>query len=75
MVAELRAEPESPVAWLGFLQHECQINVAATGQSWGRGNVTLFKMYDWAIKTVPRSGNSKNEAYLRLWLGYAREQA
>jgi hypothetical protein len=77
LVAKLRREPESPATWLAFLQHE-EHNIAASGPhniARARGGVTLFKLYDWATKTVPRSGNSKVEDYLRLWLGYAREQA
>ncbi len=37
-----------------------------------RAGVALGHLYSWAVRTVPKSGNYGNEAYLRLWLGCAR---
>lgn len=70
LAARVRATPEVPGPWLEFLQHE----TTQTTSPAVRGGVTLFRLYEWATKTIPRSGNSKNEEYLRVWLGYALEQ-
>jgi hypothetical protein len=37
----------------------------------GRQPVTLFQLYKWATRIVPKRNI---EAYLQLWLGYARHQ-
>ncbi len=39
-----------------------------------RAGAALGHLYSWAVRTVPKSGNYGNEAYLRLWLGCARHQ-
>lgn len=67
---------ESPEAWWAFLQQEESTATANTSTLSGsnRGGVSLFDLYGWATKKVPRQSNYKNEAYLRIWLGYARQQ-
>jgi serine/threonine-protein kinase TTK/MPS1 len=76
---QVRANPQSAQAWLEFLEGEeamfaekmtGKVNVV-TGQ---RNGVTLYRLYELATKTLPRSGNAKNEDYLRVYLGYARQQ-
>ena len=75
----VRANPTSPQAWLEFLEGEegmfaekmtGKVNVV-TGS---RNGVSLYRLYELATKTLPRSGNAKNEDYLRVYLGYARQQ-
>lgn len=76
---DLQAAPEDAGRWLAFLRHEEQLlststaplDAATTG---GRYGVTLFHLYDWATKTIPRRGGGSGEAYLQIWLGYARHQ-
>ena len=68
----------TPQAWLEFLEGEesmfaekmtRKVNVV-TGS---RNGVSLYRLYELAAKTLPRSGNAKNEDYLRVYLG-ARQQ-
>jgi hypothetical protein len=76
LVAAVKAAPDQVEPWLSFLEHERGAAAArgAAGRV-GKGEVTLFRMFEWATKTIPRSGNSKRRDYLRVWLGYAAEQA
>ena len=37
----------------------------------GRPRVSLFQLYKWATRVCPKSNG---QAYLHLWLGYARQQ-
>lgn len=75
----------SPEAWWAFLQAE-EAALAGGGAGGGgatatltqgvaqRGGVSLFDLYLWATKQIPRQNNYSNEAYLKIWLGYARQQ-
>jgi len=79
LVAELQAAPESAERWIAFLRHEentlsASTNPLEAATTGGRHGVTLFHLYEWATKTVPRRGNYNSEAYLQIWLGYARHQ-
>jgi hypothetical protein len=76
LVDALKKGCESPEAWWAFLQQEestLSTNTATLSQS-GRGGVSLFDLYHWATKLVPRQDNYRNEAYIKIWLGYARQQ-
>ncbi|KAK3240555.1 hypothetical protein CYMTET_49611 [Cymbomonas tetramitiformis] len=73
LTAALRASPESSSTWLAFLEHEGRSNAERSQKT--RGGVTLFRLYEWATKTIPRHGNRENETYVRIWLGYIKEQA
>ncbi len=72
----VRKDCESPEAWWAFLQQEesVQSSSTATLTQSGRGGVGLFDLYHWATKLVPRQSNYRNEAYVKIWLGYARQQ-
>lgn len=74
----VRAAPESPEAWWALLASEEAAGGGTTaslgGRGGGRGGVTLLDLYSAATQTVPRQPNYANEAYLRLWLGFARQQ-
>ncbi|KAK9828905.1 hypothetical protein WJX72_002702 [[Myrmecia] bisecta] len=79
LVGALHADLKSPTAWLSFLEHEEAVLSGSTNTLDGafrtnRQGVTLFHLYSWATKVVERHGNYQNIAYLRLWLGFARQQ-
>ena len=40
----------------------------------GKGAVGLVSLYGWATRLTPKNGNSNNDTYIRLWIGYARHQ-
>eukprot|EP00887_Chlorella_sp_A99_P002275 scaffold10.g2275.t1 len=75
----IRVAPESAEAWWAFLQQE-ESATAARGAAAcppappAKGGASLFDLYAWATRLVPRQSNHNNEAYLRIWLGYARQQ-
>lgn len=72
----VKKDSASPEAWWAFLQAEeaalCGSTATLSGAS--RGGVTLFDLYHWATKLVPRQANYGSEAYVKIWLGYARQQ-
>lgn len=81
LVAAVQADPVSPEAWLAFLSAEdaaagnmtAPLPAGADGGSGGSG-VSLYHLYFWATQLVPRSKNQSKEAYIMLWLGYAKQQ-
>ncbi|PRW45719.1 hypothetical protein C2E21_5938 [Chlorella sorokiniana] len=80
MADAVRAAPESPEAWAALLAAEEAALGASTGTLTGergagaRGGVSLFDLYAAATKAVPRANNYANDAYVRIWLGFARHQ-
>ncbi|KAI7845303.1 hypothetical protein COHA_001145 [Chlorella ohadii] len=80
MADAVRAAPESPEAWAALLAAEEAALGASTGTLSGergvgaRGGVSLFDLYAAATKAVPRANNYTNDAYVRIWLGFARHQ-
>ncbi len=80
LTAAITALPESPEAWWALLRREEELATAAAGASPAivnrvtRNGVSLFDLYRWATKVVPRQNNYKNEAFISLWLGFARQQ-
>ncbi|GBF89221.1 serine threonine kinase family [Raphidocelis subcapitata] len=81
-VAALKAAPASPDAWLAFLSAEESGGGGLTGaicgggtaQLAGAGGISLYHLYFWATQLVPRAKNQHRDEYVRLWLGYARQQ-
>lgn len=75
----VKASPESPEGWWALLQQE-EAWAAAAGATAGlergaaRGGISLLDLYRAATKTVPRQNNYGNEAFIKLWLGFARQQ-
>jgi serine/threonine-protein kinase TTK/MPS1 len=59
----VKRDHTSSSAWWGFLSSEEE-----------RGGTSLYKLYEWATKLVPRKGNKNNETYINLWLGYIKRQ-
>lgn len=79
LVDAVRAAPESPEAWWALLAAEEAVLGSGTATlsgrgGPGRGGVSLFDLYQAATKVVPRQNNYSNAAYIRLWLGFARQQ-
>jgi hypothetical protein len=76
-VEAVKAAPESPEAWWALLQQEESLaaNATATLSDRGaRGGVTLLDLFLAATKVVPRHSNYSNEAFIKIWLGFARQQ-
>lgn len=40
----------------------------------GGAGVGLRSLYGWSTRLVPRQSNAHGEAFLQLWLGFARHQ-
>jgi len=89
LVAAVKASPSSPETWIAFLSAEEAsgagggLTGALTGglgplsaQGAGSGGtvITLYHLYFWATQLVPRARNQHLEDYVKLWLGYARQQ-
>lgn len=78
LVACVKANPQSAEAWRSWLAYE-EAHCGNITHSWQAaadpGKVSLYHMYYWATTLVPRSSSkSHKEAYLKLWLGFARQQ-
>lgn len=80
LVAAVKASPASAEAWVALLSAEEAaggggLTSGLTGGLTGGGGVSLYHMYYWATQLVPRGGaHQSKEDYVRLWLGYARQQ-
>lgn len=83
LAAAVKASPNTPDAWLAFLSAEEAggagaggLTGALTGGLGGGsgGQITLYHMYFWATQLVPRARHQQQEEYVKLWLGYARQQ-
>lgn len=77
LVAAVKAAPQSAEAWRALLIFEEAHSSNITQQQPGGGDpsrVSLYHLYYWATQEVPRSKNQQKEAYLQLWLGFARQQ-
>eukprot|EP00899_Mesostigma_viride_P027221 jgi/Mesvir1/7684/Mv11654-RA.1 len=80
LVTALRSSPESPDTWLRFLEYEEKAEADKTVVNRSRshahdGNsISLLRLFEWATKTIPLAGNKKDSSYLRVWLGYIRQQ-
>lgn len=71
LVAAVKAAPTCADAWAALLAHEEVQHGSVTAQHGQQdaGRVSLYHLFVHATKLVPRS---KRDAYLALWLGYAR---
>ena len=71
-------DPQSAGAWWAFLRHEesaAPQTSCATPRGTPRSQSTnLCDLYRWATRLVPRPDNSHRAAFVKLWLGYARQQ-
>ena len=74
LTAAVHKQPVLPEPWWSLLQHaESQHDVGSSQQSKRQG-LALLQLYEWATKQVPSQGNYENEAFLKLWIGYAKQQ-
>ena len=75
LTADVHQNPLLPEPWWLLIQHaESQQNVAVTKPQDKRHGLALLQIYEWATKQVQRQGNYDNNAFLRLWIGYAKQQ-
>ncbi|KAL6771913.1 hypothetical protein ACKKBG_A28265 [Auxenochlorella protothecoides x Auxenochlorella symbiontica] len=65
LVLAVRACPESAGAWWALL---------ACLEARPLPGLDLLQVYTQATRAVPRQGNQGSDAYVRLWLGFARQQ-
>lgn len=66
--------PNNPDAWLRFLENEEAVMGQSTGTRPSRGGVTLYHLYHKATELVQRTKGRPSESYVKIWLGYARQQ-
>lgn len=76
----VKASPESPEAWWALLQQE-EAWAAAAGGTAGlergaatRGGISLLDLFAAATKNIPRQNNYTNDSFVKIWLGFARQQ-
>lgn len=72
LTASVQRDSQQPEPWWSLIQQaETAVSNSATDK---RQALALLQMYEWATKQVPRHGNYDNEAFLSLWIGYAKQQ-
>jgi len=70
-------QPHLPEPWWSIIQHAesqqaaCQSDPKPRDK---RQGLAMLQLYEWATKQVPRHGNYNNDAFLKLWIGYAKQQ-
>lgn len=79
LVAAVQALPQSAEAWRALLAfeeaHSSNLTQQqAAGAAADPARVSLYHLYYYATQLVPRNKNQHKEAYLQLWLGFARQQ-
>jgi len=77
LVAAVKACPQSAEAWRALLAYEEAHSSNLTQQQGATSDpsrVSLYHLYYYATQLVPRNKNQQKEAYLQLWLGFARQQ-
>lgn len=74
LTAAVHANPELPEPWWSLIQHAESHQNADTKPQDKRQGLAMLQMYEWAAKQVPRQGNYGNVAFLKLWIGYAKQQ-
>lgn len=70
-------QPHLPEPWWSLIQlAESQHDASHTNSkpSDNRQGLAMLQLYEWATKQVPRQGNYDNDAFLKLWIGYAKQQ-
>lgn len=77
----LQQDPAAAEPWAHFLDNEEGIAAAAAAAAQGaaagpksRASAALGSLYQRATQLVPRARGQASEAYMRLWVGYARHQ-
>ena len=76
LVSAVRADPESPAAWLAVLSaEEACVGAPVSAKTAAAMAAHLARLYDHATRLLPRAGRSRDEPFLRVWLGHVRVQA
>lgn len=70
LVASVQEDPGSVERWYALLTAKEEHSDAAVGDP----NENLLRLYAQATRVLPWSVNIENELYLRIWIGYARQQ-
>lgn len=74
LTAAVHKDPHLPEPWWSLIQcAESQQDAVAKPQDRRQG-LALLQIYEWATKQVPRHGNYDNTSFLKLWIGYAKQQ-
>lgn len=71
LTAAVHESPQDPEAWWSLL---AKLDAATHGVTDRRQALALLQVYEWATKQVPRHGNYDNTAFLKMWIGYAKQQ-
>lgn len=66
--------PTSADAWYRFLQHEESLACGHASMDPVSKGVSLYHLYHKATEMVQRTKGRTSEAYVNIWLGYARHQ-
>lgn len=79
LAAEVRAAHECPEVWWAFLRHEEDTlsignNAELIFNRPSRNGIPLFELYRWATRLIPRQGNYTKESFIRIWVGFGRQQ-
>lgn len=78
LVAAVKAAPQSAEAWRALLAYEEAHSSNLTQQhlpgAADPARVSLYHLHYYATQLVPRNKNQQKDAYLQLWLGFAKQQ-
>lgn len=68
--------PTSPEAWLRFLEGEeaAAEELRSSPEDWRAWSTGLYRLYHKATELAQRGKGRDADAYMRIWLGYARFQ-
>ena len=72
LAAVVRGDHDSAPAWLALLSHEEGVRSGGGGAA---AQLPVARLYEHATRLLPRAGRSRDEAFLRIWLGHAKQQA
>ena len=72
LAAVVRSDHDSAPAWLALLSHEEGVRSGGSGAA---AQLPVARLYEHATRLLPRAGRSRDEAFLRIWLGHAKQQA
>jgi serine/threonine-protein kinase TTK/MPS1 len=73
LVAAIHADHQSPDTWWAFFQHEEYLSSTDHFPP-SRNNTYLFELYRWATKLIPRQGNHTKDSFVKIWIGFGRQQ-
>jgi serine/threonine-protein kinase TTK/MPS1 len=74
LASAVRTDADAAPAWLALLAHEERCSAASSASSPGAA-AAVQRLYELATRALPRAGRSRDDAFLRVWLGFARAQA